>query len=1460
MKKGFTVIIISIMLICLFAVCFTACNGGKYKMTDFVINFDEFAKTYEVGDEINLNTIKMYAKFSDDSQEAIPLEKVSIKVDGVAISLNEIGKITETAGTKVIEIKYSEYVKNVTIRVNEHHIAVLTGLRMEYTDVAKVYTVRDTNVSMAGLKVWAIYDGQDEVSIALTDPDLRIMLDQIDVTTDLTQITATTGNKVIYVRYKTIVTTDFFNITVNDALSSVVINVPTNYKTAYNVGDAVSVAGITASATYRSDRVVNDIEIKYYLGDNLVDFTALTATKGTKVVTAKAVYEGTTATQNITYTVANFVTGISLNTTGALLEYVQDDALTINTFDDVTINVAYADTTDNTSIALTADGVSCVNANNIAIDFTTLTTTPGDKEITVNYAGFSDTFTVTVVEKDSALKSLTVSTQPTTTSYTAGATNVSFAGLVITGVYQDDLHRDDDVIPYDQFATYGVQLLYNDTPITNYNSLTQIETIGANNVEVKALYLGKAAAFNLTVTNNIVSIALTTTSTKVAYMVDEDIDFSGLSINVTCNYGSYTLTGVVSGVSIYNGSVDVTSNLNSLTSSPSNSRAVTVKHGGQEASFNISVEDYVTDIVLSGPTEYTTFVNTTSGSKKTSFEGLVVTANYKSGASSDATLNATYTNNGIEQPETKTVTVSYAGYSGQITLIVVDELNTLSVSNIPTGIVKNGTVDLSGIIVNGTYSYAGEKLVNVLQADGKSFLYGIVRFELKDALDEYQVLKQTEMQQIAVVAGTRYLKLSYTYYDKIVSAEFTVTVQDRSGSMTGFELPSSLVSYNDTIQYAKANQGDPTSEAFESALFANDEEYLVGDDNPFKFVPRVTFVDLETSSISVLQSFKAVSTITLLGDEPTVLATDSSGYIRNHKINETIYVVETINENKYQFTADALGKKFKISVLPDPSEITYNPSDFSAVEWTVKVVDGYNITDPRELCLLEQPSAKFKAENHRYHWDSIKSELGLTGIRPTSIILHNNMVVTADSLPSSLTYTFDNSYPIYYKYGEDVYRPEDVPSELGGPLSRTFIYDKQEFDGEYGLFRYDMNDRENFAIHGNFFDIDLSKLPLVCPFEPQGVEMAQGYDLYYMPYMSKLSFIEVYGEDIRERDKQATGQCTSPTESDSEDEYFTFDNFAVMGNCSPKDLLVDTSTRMNAGEDNPVYGGGIIFVKTHYCHANITNINAHSCFISFFSRNYTVVNYTKCKSYDTYLNGVFAHSETDVHMYNCHMKRAGGPLMILCHSTDDLDSNPNDSEYDEIPRVVADDDCVFECYVTGQEQWFASNNAPISMVQVLNGALINSVGKTFQKERTTVINGVNVTKTYFNLIAVVIEEGSNPIGNSSTQGSFSYAGETMHKIDGDPYFNGSGFDGHGYVTVKGLLDTGYPLAGVGNSTIAIDAPQDPDHGIPVSMLINPFTGNPVSSGDGIYEEFQNNHDFVVLYYGGFGIFTGLWNA
>ena len=105
MRKGIKVLLAVLILVVVLAVALTACHGGKYKMQDFVVDFSELVKTYEVGDAVDLSKIKMYATFSDGTQENIPLDRVSIKVDGVQIALNELSKITETTGTKVIEIK-----------------------------------------------------------------------------------------------------------------------------------------------------------------------------------------------------------------------------------------------------------------------------------------------------------------------------------------------------------------------------------------------------------------------------------------------------------------------------------------------------------------------------------------------------------------------------------------------------------------------------------------------------------------------------------------------------------------------------------------------------------------------------------------------------------------------------------------------------------------------------------------------------------------------------------------------------------------------------------------------------------------------------------------------------------------------------------------------------------------------------------------------------------------------------------------------------------------------------------------------------------------------------------------------------------------------------------------------------------------------------------------------------------
>lgn len=1459
MKKSFILIIVCLVLVCLFAFAFTACHSGKYKMQDFVVSFENFDKNYEIGDKIDFSTITMYATFSDDSKETIPLDKVSIKVDGVELALNELSKITETVGTKVIEIKYSNIVRQVTIRVDEKHVAVLTGVRVDASNWAKTYSIGDT-VSLQGLKVYAIYDGTDETEIPTNDSNIAIFMEQENITSNLSRLTQELGTKNIKVRYQTMYAQDSIPVVVNDVYEDLTINVPTNFVTTYNVGATISTQGITATANYRSGAIVNDIEVKFYIGTEEVNFATLSQTKGNKTVVAKSSYEGKNVEKNITFVVNNFVTGIALDTTTAVLEFVEDDPISIASFSNVKVNVSYADSSDDAPIHLDADGISCVNTNDSAIVFENLTNTSGEKTIKVKYAGFEDAFTIIVLERNSSLDSLTVSTQPTTTEFVAGG-DVSLAGLEITGVYKTELAKDDDVIAFEDFAANGVKLYYNDVEVTDINTLAEISPLGRNMVTVSVKYLGKTVTFPIYVTNSITSIELDTSNTKVSYLIHENIDFFGLKIRAICNYQYFDYVGLVAGVSIFDGTTDVTDSLNTLTNSLSNSKAVTVKYSGCEASFNISVEDYIISISHGTTDTFIENVNTTPGSVA-ALNGLEVFANYESGASVLLSDGITYENNSITVPvESKTVNIKYGTFNTTVTLTVLEVLNSISVdsSSIPLNIVEGGTVNLTGLRVFGTFAYAGVESLNILQEDGVSFIYGVVAFAIKNG-DVYDSLTQLELATISATAGTKTVRISYTYNNVPVSVDFEMTIDSSEGlTVTGYELPVSIINYNSTLTQGRTYQDQKDSSQFESVLFVKDEEeYLVGDDNDFKFLPNTTILNMTTETYNVMTSFDTSTKIYMyVNNSFTELeyTTNWAAHTRTYVYNDMEYVIEKFTENKYKFTEAAIDKKFKLSVIPDTAKYSLS-NGINAVEWTVTVVDGYNISDPRELCLLEQPGAEYTQKYNRHHWDSIKSELGLTGVRPTSIILHDNLIVTKDSIPESMMYTFDSNYNIKYTINGVSYSPEEVPAEYGGPLSRTFIYDKLGGDGEYALFRYDMQNKEHFSIHGNFFDINLSQLPLVCPFEPLSSvtnNLESGYDIYYMPYMSKLSFIEVAGEDIT-----AAQVVTDPMESETNDEYFDFENFAVKGNCNPHQLLVHKDTDMVSGETNPVYGGGIIFVKTYYCRANITNINAHTCFISFYSRDYTVVKYENVKSYDTFNNALFVNGETYNTLTNCYFKRSSGPLVILCQGDDDLNWDDTDGkEYKCVPQLTADTNCDFECLVTGGEQWFITNNAPIEMISILNPSLINSVGKTFLK---TIKDDNNKEHQYFNLIFVSILEGSDPgaFGDTSTHGAgvqayIEYGNELVDRREGDAIYD----------NVKTIIG-GYnaPIAAVGPSTAHVMAIINPNVG--GGVLLNPQTMSPVESGDTIHKAFNGtlngSHEYMTIYYAGFGIMTGMWDS
>ena len=1348
-------ILVCVLLVCLTALTLVAC-GGQYEMNGFVVDFGKLQSSYQVGDSVDLSVIKVTATFTDDTTEVIPLDRVTIKLDGTEITVDEaLTKITEKVGEHILKIEYSDQSKSFTITVTEKHVSVLTGLKLQAADTFKATYNYGETVDLAGLKVIAVYDRTDEVEVALADVELFI--GQERVAADLSTITDSVGARSLTAKYQAMTSENTVTITVNDVYSGVTITAPTDIKRSYKVGEEVVLRGFTAKANYASGVKV-DVpaeNIKIYNGAEIANLATLTATKGDKRLRVEATYEGKTGVIDFPITVENYVTAIAVDVTDVPhLNFVVDDVISVATFAAAKVTVTYADPADNTVLSLTSNGVTMT-------DVSKMTNTAGNKVVTVTYGGKSDVFNFTVAEGETAIDTLTVESTPyKSTTLTAGDTGISFSDLTIKAVYKDEFDKDDAVIAFADFATKGVTLYLGEEELTDLDDVTKVTEEGENDVVVKVKYEGKFAQFTIKVNNGVT--ALRAVATKTQYKLDEVPTFEDVVVTATLNYGEKVIA--IKDVEFYNGD-DKVADLAVFTSAVANSKEVRVKYKAF-AAFTISVVDYKVGIYTKQAT-FTTDVDVTENARY-DFLGKVFWVYHGAGNTDEAVsasdLMVPAASSITVPTEGKQVTISANEFDTTVTLVVKEVLESIVVSNIPT-LNYGAAVNFTNLVVTGHYTYKGDEAVRITQEDGESYLYGVVKFAWKASAEgEYAEIAQTNLDTIATSSGTHYVKLTYTFNDKDVSDEFAVTVEEPLPNITGFEKPTALTSNTATRTNTYNNRNLTDGDAGYEGSFIYDENendvYYVGDDNAYKFLPKLTQVNIETEESTTLKTFKSDSKV-YYGEELLTAEDNKATGTKSYKKDETVYVVENYNTNEFDFTDAAIGKTFTLSVLPDVNSFP-NAGSFSRVEQTVMVVDGYNVTDPRQLCLLEQTTT-------RHYWDAIKAELGLTGLKPATIILHDNMQVTKDSIPETFYYTLPDTFNLFYTYedgeGEHTVKPEDVPAEFGGPCDRTFLY-----EGEYGLFRYDMGLGDSFKIYGNYFDIDLTRMPRVAAFEPNlSIAVPAGFSgTYYGQYQSKISFLVVYGV------------------KDSSAESFEFKDFAVKGNTHMQLLTVSGTSDIKQGTGDLVYAGGLIFVKVWYSEADITNINAHDCFIPYFSYGGTEINYTNCKAYDSFQCALFVNKNSVNHLNNCHWKRANGPLMLLCQ---DWDSDGSTITARYVPEIYADSDCVLESIVDSQSVWFTQNGvtAQVNQLASLDGLFNGYFHKTlFQAGK-------------FNVIAVSIAESGNQ--DPATQ-SFIQYGNCF--VDRKPGQATTPFNHPEYGTVPADLfdiEVGFMSAGAATFTV-----------------------------------------------------------
>ena len=235
------------------------------------------------------------------------------------------------------------------------------------------------------------------------------------------------------------------------------------------------------------------------------------------------------------------------------------------------------------------------------------------------------------------------------------------------------------------------------------------------------------------------------------------------------------------------------------------------------------------------------------------------------------------------------------------------------------------------------------------------------------------------------------------------------------------------------------------------ASFKNqDVLYTVGDANPFMLRQKLLVLDKQAQPVTNMTNYTSVSKVFLM--EGTSLTLAGNNYV-------------TIDEenNTFDFTAEAVGKTFRIQT--HPAEIEDDMISACTSTLDVKVVAGYNVTNAKDLNLM---TTSEKSMHERYphkpdvntlQWEVAKEYVdqqfgtgyydAFGGVNLRGLVLHGDLNVTLNDIPT------------------DYIAVSDDPTKSG-------------FNDASGVFdRYLQGAADSFGIYGNCFTITTRELPLM---------------------------------------------------------------------------------------------------------------------------------------------------------------------------------------------------------------------------------------------------------------------------------------------------------------------------------------------------------------------------------------------
>ena len=850
--------------------------------------------------------------------------------------------------------------------------------------------------------------------------------------------------------------------------------------------------------------------------------------------------------------------------------------------------------------------------------------TAGEKQLIVKYSdpvsGTLSSITVSITVD--AVENYTVDTSGMTLTYFEGDA-YSFEGIKVTAHYH---FAGDEII---DFA---------DITFVHEDNLTATPGNKAVTVKVGDVTAGQ---FVVAVGDIVATPTLNLIGVKTNYKLGEAVDLTGLTLSIT-----YNDPDVAEKTNIPLSALTVVTDLTTLTGEGS--------VNGKDAQITINYEDDVTGIVVVYLTVkvYTPVFTVSANPTKTTYykgetfdyTGLTVLTTYKHlpGYTEEVLADRVT----VDGDTTADVTVIKAVFVdgeqvGTITLTVVkNEIASAVVGGYNAKYEKGATVDVDALTVTVTY------------LDGTVVTLTKAQLTIGD-------ISTANIGKVIV---------SVSFTDEVNAEEyntsFEIEVIEPKKKVTAFEKPDSLSAFDsDNKSAGKTQYGQP---GFSGEFAIGGQLYVIGDDNAFIMIPTLTVDD--NGADKDLEKFFADVDIYVFNGIDYVLAEKSGSTATNftYTVNsELIATVDTYN-GEYKFAGPF--EQIKISVKPS-SEYYSNTENFNAVVLEATVIDAYNVYNANELSVVDNTT--------RQEWIDFKTELGLNGIAPAGIVLHNDISVKYTNVPSGF----------FYQSNETVQYRNTVTGEIreyANIAGMNYLIDQTSI--------YERVSTADFTIQGNFFTIDIGDFPLIA--SPSIFGDAADKD-YGNDYSNATLFRFATIPDPWVSSDDVPVKCN-----------VVIDNLGLIGNAGRDNWVVEKVHGESVSSATElVTAGGLIMIKSSQ-HGVVTlnNVINNSFFITYFPDYQGTMYVNDSKAYDSYQNAAFVWADSYFEINDSFINGTGGPIII----TQSVRLEGSDYYYNPVTYT---NNTVMDTALTGDEIWFKAIGATGIIGQVkANGAALGEAG------------------------------------------------------------------------------------------------------------------------------------------------------